>query len=456
MATDRLEERSRFQSFTDLYRSRTMLVLLFLGIAGGLPNVMVTSVAQAWTSSVGWSVTAIGALTFCTLPYALKFLWAPIVDGVSLPILGRLGRRRGWLILSQILSLAALIALSLWGPVATDPLGAVVWSPSEIDAALFHNRIFFVLLCVTAFFSATQDIVADAFRADSLSPTELGAGASTFVTGYRIAFMVFGAGVLLAADAVSWRIASTAASIGMLLGLAATLVAREPQLIGVVRPGLADSVVQPIALFWNVWRWRMIALALFVLLFKLPDQLTNSITTPLLMKGLAYSAESIGWVRQSFGFAMTIVGAGAGGWMVARMGVIRCLWIFGFAHSISIGGFLILALAFGATVHATPTTAPPIWALMSAIAVENIVIGMVTSGFVAFLMAICDHRYTATQYALLTAIMAAGSSVAGGMSGALAERFDYPLFLVIAMLSGIPGILLISFVRPSAQAQRVS
>ena len=283
MATDRLEERSRFQSFTDLYRSRTMLVLLFLGIAGGLPNVMVTSVAQAWTSSVGWSVTAIGALTFCTLPYALKFLWAPIVDGVSLPILGRLGRRRGWLILSQILSLAALIALSLWGPVATDPLSAVVWSPSEIDAAAFHNRIFFGLLCVTAFFSATQDIVADAFRADSLSPTELGAGASTFVTGYRIAFMVFGAGVLLAADAISWRIASTAASIAMLLGLAATLVAREPQLVGVVRPGLADSVVQPIALFWNVWRLRMIALGLFVLLFKLPDQLTNSITTPLLM-----------------------------------------------------------------------------------------------------------------------------------------------------------------------------
>ena len=425
---DRLGNRSRFQSFTDLYRSRTMLVLLFLGIAGGLPNVLVTSVAQAWTSSVGWSVTAISALTFCTLPYALKFLWAPIVDGVSLPILGRLGRRRGWLILSQILSLAALVALSLWGPVPIDPPSGVVWSPSEIDAAIFHNRIFFVFLCATAFFSATQDIVADAFRADSLSPTELGAGASTFVTGYRIAFMVFGAGVLLAADAISWRLASTAASMAMLLGLAATLVAREPELVGVVRPGLADSVVQPLVRFWSVWRIRIFALALFVLLFKLPDQLTNSITTPLLMKGLAYSAESIGWVRQSFGFA----------------------------HSVSIGGFLILAVAFGATVHATPTTAPPIWALMSAIAVENIVIGMVTSGFVAFLMAICDHRYTATQYALLTAIMAAGSSVAGGMSGALAERFDYPLFLVIAMLSGIPGILLIPFVGPPDQAERGS
>lgn len=453
MATDRLEERSRFQTFTDIYRSRTMLVLLFLGIAGGLPNVLVTSVAQAWTSSVGWSVTAIAALTFCTLPYALKFLWAPIVDGVSLPILGRLGRRRGWLILSQILSLAALIAMSVWGPVATDPPSGVAWSQSEIDAALFHNRIFFGLLCVTAFFSATQDIVADAFRADSLSPKELGAGASTFVTGYRIAFMVFGAGVLLAANAISWRIASVAASTAMLLGLAATLVAREPQLIGVVRPGLADSVVQPIAIFWKVWRWRIVALALFVLLFKLPDQLTNSITTPLLMKGLAYSAESIGWVRQSFGFAMTIVGAGVGGWMVARMGVVRCLWIFGFAHSISISGFLILALVFGASIHSTLASSPPVWPLMFAIAVENIVMGMVTSGFVAFLMVICDHRYTATQYALLTAIMAAGNSFAGGMSGALAERFDYPLFLVIAMLSGIPGILLIPFVRSATLQQ---
>ena len=150
---------------------------------------------------------------------------------------------------------------------------------------------------------------------------------------------------------------------------------------------------------------------------------------------------------------MTIVGAGVGGWMVARMGVVRCLWIFGFAHSISISGFLILALVFGASVHSTLASSPPVWPLMFAIAVENIVMGMVTSGFVAFLMVICDHRYTATQYALLTAIMAAGNSFAGGMSGALAERFDYPLFLVIAMLSGIPGILLIPFVRSATLQQ---
>lgn len=149
---------------------------------------------------------------------------------------------------------------------------------------------------------------------------------------------------------------------------------------------------------------------------------------------------------------MTIVGAAAGGWMVARLGIIRCLWIFGFAHSLSIAGFLALAIAYGATVHATPAVAPPVWALMPAIALENIVIGMVTSGFVAFLMSICDRRYTATQYALLTALMAAGNAVAGGISGAVAEALDYPGFLVVAMLAGIPGLVLIPFVKPPAAA----
>jgi PAT family beta-lactamase induction signal transducer AmpG len=429
-----------------------MLVLLVLGFAGGVPNVLVTTVAQAWTSSAGWSVTAIGALTFCTLPYALKFLWAPIVDGTSLPLFGRLGRRRGWLVVSQSLALLALVALSLWGPVPTDPAPGVEWTPGEFAAAALHNRIFFALLCAAAFFSATQDIVADAFRTESLEPTELGAGASTFVSGYRIAFVVLGAGVLLVAETITWRFATLGAALAMGLGVVATLSAREPELASGTRPTLTESLVQPVARFYSAWGGRVLFLAAFVLLFKLPDQLATNITTPLLMKGLAYSAESIGWVRQAFGFAMTIVGAAAGGWMVARLGIIRCLWIFGLAHSFSIAGFLALAIAYGATVHATPTVAPPVWALMPAIALENIVIGMVTSGFVAFLMSICDRRYTATQYALLTALMAAGNAVAGGMSGAVAEALDYPGFLVVAMLAGIPGLLLIPFVKPPVAA----
>ncbi len=429
-----------------------MLVLLVLGFSGGVPNVLVTTVAQAWTSSVGWSVTAIGALAFCTLPYALKFLWAPIVDGVSLPLFGRLGRRRGWLLVSQLLALFALVALSIWGPVPTDPAPGVDWTLGEFAAAALHNRIFFALLCAAAFFSATQDIVADAFRAESLGSAELGAGASTFVSGYRIAFVVLGAGVLLVAEAITWRFATLGAALAMAFGVVATLSAREPDIVGGVRPTLRESLLQPIARFYSSWGGRVLFLAAFVLLFKLPDQLATNITTPLLMKGLAYSAESIGWVRQAFGFVMTIIGAAAGGWMVARLGVIRCLWLFGVAHSVSIAGFLVLALAYGATVHATPVAPPPIWALMPAIALENIVIGMVTSGFVAFLMSICDRRYTATQYALLTALMAAGNAFAGGMGGKIADELDYPGFLIVAMLAGIPGLLLIPFVRPPTSA----
>jgi PAT family beta-lactamase induction signal transducer AmpG len=164
------------------------------------------------------------------------------------------------------------------------------------------------------------------------------------------------------------------------------------------------------------------------------------------MKGLGYSAASSGWIRQAFGIGMTIAGAGVGGWMVARLGVVRCLWIFGIAHCLSIGGFLALAVSYGATVHSTPAAPPPVWALVPAIGIENFVIGLVTSGFVAFLMGACDRRFTATQYALLTALMAAGNALAQWASGALAAALDYPAFLVVAMLAGAPGVLLIPFV----------
>jgi PAT family beta-lactamase induction signal transducer AmpG len=415
----------RRTSLARLYGNPTMLALLALGFAGGLPNVMITDVAKAWTSAAGWDVAAIAALGFWTFPYALKFLWAPLVDAVPVPILGRLGLRRGWLLLTQVGVLAGLVTMCLLGP---DRPGAFV-----------------AAVAVVAFLSATQDTVADAFRTETLTDEELGAGASTFVTGYRIAFVALGAGILASADAIGWRVAALVGSVAMVLGIVATLRAREPA-IARTRPGLRDSIVQPVAAFWRSWGVAFLALVPFVLLFKLPDQLANGITTPLLMKGLGYSAASIGWIRQAFGIGMTILGAGVGGWMVARLGVVRCLWIFGVAHCLSIGGFLALAVSYGATVHAAPAAPPPTWALVPAIGIENFVIGLVTSGFVAFLMGACDRRYTATQYALLTALMAAGNALAQWASGALAAALDYPTFLVAAMLAGVPGVLLIPFV----------
>jgi PAT family beta-lactamase induction signal transducer AmpG len=411
--------------FLRLYANRTMLVLFALGFAGGLPNVMVNDVASAWTAADGWDVAAIGALGAWTLPYALKPLWAPAVDAVRLPFAGRLGLRRGWLLATQSAALAALAAMCAAGPS----------SPAAFTAAF----------AMVAFASATQDTVADAYRAEILRPEQMGAGASSFVTGYRIAFVALGAGILASAEAIGWRAAALAGSFAMAAGIVATLLAEEPA-IPRPRASLRGAVADPVTAFVRAWGPAFPALLGFVLLFKLPDQLANAITTPLLMKGLGYSAASIGWIRQAFGIGMTIAGAVAGGWMVARFGVVRCLWAFGVAHCLSIGGFLALALAHGATVAAVPAAAPPAWQLVPAIGLENFVIGLVTSGFVAFLMGACDRRFTATQYALLTALMAAGNSFAKWAGGALAAQLDYPAFLVAAMAAGIPGVLLIPFV----------
>ncbi|MBM4098716.1 MAG: AmpG family muropeptide MFS transporter, partial [Planctomycetes bacterium] len=167
-----------------LYGNRTMLCLLALGFAGGLPNVMVTDIASAWATADGWDVAAIGALGFWTFPYALKFLWAPAVDALHVPVVGRLGLRRGWLLITQMAVLGGLVAMCFVGP--------------ERPVA------FTGLLAFVAFLSATQDTVADALRTESLREEELGAGASSFVTGYRIAFVVLGAGVLATADTVGW------------------------------------------------------------------------------------------------------------------------------------------------------------------------------------------------------------------------------------------------------------
>lgn len=439
MAMDGPSAAGERPSLARIYGSRTMLVLLALGVAGGIPNVTLTTVSQAWVTDTKWELAAIGWLGFLTLPYALKFLWAPIVDGVRLPVIGRLGRRRSWLLASQAATAAAILALGIWGP---EPMAG------ELGA---HNLVFFALMAIAVACSATQDIVGDAYRADILTPQEMGAGASAFVTGYRIAFVVLGAGALILAEYIGWRAAMCGAGALMLGGVAATLAAREPAVPRGAAADLRTAAVAPLRVFWEQWRWRLVALVLFVLLFKLPDQLATAITTPLLMKGLGYHADTIGWVRQGFGFAMTVAGAGVGGWMVARLGLVRCLWVFGVMHCVSIAGFLWLTVQYGAHAGATPAQAPPVLALMPAIAVENFVVGLVTSGFVAFLMSICDRRFSATQYALLTALMALGNSVASGLSGALAERLDYTLFLVFAMCSGIPSLALIPLLRPPPQ-----
>ena len=428
-----------------------MLVLAALGFSGGIPNLFATSIVPAWATMQHWGLELIGFLALFQLPYALKFLWAPLVDRVEIPYLSRLGQRRSWILAAQIAGLALIAAAALVGPRADETTNHL------------HNLQFMALLCGVVFFSASQDIVADAYRVEVLTRNQLGAGASVFVSGYRIGYIVVGAGVLAAADSIGWSTAVLCLCALGVVGIFATLWAAEPESRGIPEPGFRGAVIAPFATLSEHWGTRLIALVAFALLFRLPDQLANAMTAPLLLKGLGYTPAELGWVRQGFGFTLTIAGALTGGWLIARISLVRCLLVFGALQAISNGGFLLLALAFGATTATAIATAPaiapaiapamgaPVWALLPVIAVENFAGGLVTAGFVAFLMSVCQPRHVATQYALLTSLMAASGALAGSLSGVLAKQVDYPVFFLITIAAGIPGLILIAWMRPAAR-----
>jgi PAT family beta-lactamase induction signal transducer AmpG len=201
-----------------------------------------------------------------------------------------------------------------------------------------------------------------------------------------------------------------------------------------------------VASFVRAWRWRALALAAFVLVFRLPDQLGNSMLAPLLLKGLGYDSETLGAVRQFLGFGLTIAGALLGGWMVARIGMVPSLWIAGILQAASNLVFWAMAAAHGASVHADAAAAAPLWSLVAGIAVESVCGGMVSTAFVAFLMSICDRRLVATQYALLTALMAAAGAGIGGFGGVLARHLDFADYFLATALVGAPGIALVALV----------
>lgn len=425
-----------------------MAVLAALGFCGGLPNVMATSVVSVWASVAGWSVQAIGLIALLSFPYALKFLWAPVVDRVRLPWTGVLGQRRSWIVLGQVGAACAILGMAWCGAGPTAPASGAEWTPEEARSAEMRNVLFMALLAVMVLFSATQDIVADAYRTEVLEKRLFGLGAGFFVSGFRVAFVVVGALVLQSADRYGWGPAVAGVGVLALLGACVPLLAPEPPRRAPPEPGLRAAVVEPVAELWREWGGRVLVLAAFVLLFRLPDQLANAMTSPLLVRGLGYSPTDIGWVRQGLGFTLTIAGALTGGWLVARLGMVRCLWIFGVLQALSNAGFMVLARTYHAS-EAVPALAgaTPISALVPVIAIEAFAGGLVSAGFVAFLMSVCTLRNVATQYALLTALMAASGALGGALSGWMTHHMDYEGFFLASVLAGIPGVALIAFVR---------
>lgn len=405
-------------AYAAVFRSRKILVLLLLGFSSGLPLALTGGTLQAWLTVKGVDLTTIGLFALVGQPYTYKFLWAPLMDRYSIPLLGR---RRGWLVLTQL-------AL----------LGAIAWmgtlSPNDSPWLLAG------LALAVAFLSASQDIVFDAYRTDILGAEERGAGAAVSVFGYRIAMLVSGGLALILADGwLGWRGTYWLMAALMLVGVVTVWVAEEPAAPPRAPHTLGQAVREPLAEFFardGAW-----LLLLLIVLYKLGDAFAGSLSTAFLLRGPGFSLTEVGLVNKWLGVGATILGALAGGALMARLRLYRALLLFGVLQAVTNLGYMALALAGKSYVL-----------MIGAVAAENLCGGMGTAAFVALLMAMCDRRHSATQYALLSALAALGRVYVGPAAGEMAKIFGWPEFFLFTFLVALPGVAMLVWQRRRIEA----
>ncbi|MBD2232428.1 AmpG family muropeptide MFS transporter [Phormidium tenue] len=438
------------QSLVRVFQSRKMAAILLLGIASGLPYALMDDAFRGWMTKAQLDLRIIGWFSLISLPYSLKFLWSPFLDRFVPP---RLGRRRGWMVIGQLGLVVGIAILAL-------QMAAIATGPSPTPASVLQ-LVALIALGIT-FLSATQDIAIDAYRTDVLEEREMGAGAATYVLGYRIAILLTGAMAFILADRITWPWVYGVMAGLMGLGVLVSLWAPEP--VRTVHPpdSLKQAVVQPFGEFFSrLGVQRTIAVVLFILLYKLGDNLTAKMAIPFLGdQGLGFSDTDIGTIRQGLGLVATIVGTLAGGAALSQLGINRSLWIFGGLQALSNLGYLILAIV-----------GKNYLVMVLAINVENFCAGLGTAGFVGFLMSLCNARFSATQFALLSSLMAVGRDlIAGPASGEIAQRLQqfvqsnpniaaipalagatqqgWPLFFGITLLAALPGLMLLPVFAP--------
>ncbi len=401
---------------TKALRDPKMLALLLLGFSSGLPLFLTSRTLQAWMTVEGVDLSVIGLFSLVALPYSLKVFWAPLVDRYVPPFLGR---RRGWLIVTQIALLIAIAAMALHDPRRGLQL-------------LAFNAI------LIAVFSATQDIVFDAYKVDvSDTEAETGLAAAVGVFGYRIALLVTGALAFVLADHMAWRTVYLLMALFMVVGIVTTLWAPEPRAPAAAPLSLADAVKLPFMDFFKRSGFgRALLMLAFVIFFRYGDALAQNMVTPFLLQS-GYTATDIGTVQGGLGLAATIVGVLMGGAVVMRLGIGWSLLVLGIIQALS--NFVYYGLAL------VPDRYP---LMVGAIIVENISGGLGTAAFVAFLMSLCSHAFSATQYALLSSLNAISRDVLVAPAGGLAEVTGWPTFFLITLAAAVPGMILLLVLRP--------
>ncbi|WP_247747564.1 muropeptide transporter [Achromobacter sp. HZ01] len=399
---------------SNVYTSPRVAPLLVLGFASGLPLALTSGTLQAWATVEGVPLQQIGFLTLVGTAYTLKFLWAPFVDRYVPPLLGR---RRGWMLVTQLLLAAAIMAMGALSPSsALQPLA--------------------LLAVLVAFLSATQDIAFDAYCTDVLRKEERGAGAAIKVMGYRLAMIVSGGLALILADQwIGWGYTYMLMGGLMLLCALATLWAPEPEHVATAPRSLREAVGEPLREFFT--RRGALAVLLLIVLYKLGDAFAGALSTTFLIRGAGFSPTEVGTVNKVLGLAATIVGALAGGSLMSRWGLYRSLMAFGLLQAVSNLAYWMIAVS--------PKS---IWLMATAVGIENLCGGLGTASFVGLLMALCRQRFSATQFALLSALSAVGRTyLAGPLTPPLVDSLGWPGFFLLTVLIALPGLVLLHMLR---------
>jgi len=438
-----------------LFLNRRSAALLFLGFSSGLPNTTLTSTFNFWLTDAGCTESQIGLLSFAALPYSAKFLWAPLVDNRRPPWPRGWGRRRAWILAMQA-ALTAVLAIAAFA----GPWGRVDAATSTDARGIDATMLVWMLVGVgtlMAFLSATQDISVDAHRADVSTDETRAACASMSVSGYRLAAAGVGAGAIYLAKRLGSSAAMGLTALLMLFCTAGTLIAPDPPEDRAPRRSFGEAVIAPLRSLASRLGHRAWLVAVFVILFKLPDTLPLAMVQPFLLRHMGYDSDDVATLRTAVGLGLSIVGAIVGAAIVPRLGMRRSLLLFGALQALSTGAFAVLALA---RIPADPGgglshwLAPPTLALLATVIVEYFCAGLVTAGFVAYLMWLCDRRWSATHYALLTSVVALGTAIAGagggwlieGMKASMGDDRAWTAFFGVAVLSGLPALVLVPFV----------
>ena len=424
-----------------------MASLLSLGFASGLPYALTDDAFRAWLTSAKFDLSTIGWLGLVSLPYSLKFLWSPFIDRFVPPFLGR---RRGWILLTQGGLVLAILAVAL----QMFAIGNIL--PTERAGGL---PILAIAALILAFLSATQDIAIDAYRTDVLEVQEVGAGIGIWVLGYRIALLFAGFIGFNLASQIGWAWVYVLLAIVMSLGLIATIVAPEPPETSDRPTTLDEAVVKPFQEFFHrLGVQKVLLILVFTIFYRFSDAMVGKMAVPFLKT--LFSDGTIGTVRQGIGLVATIVGTLAGGAILSKIGINRSLWIFGFLQAISNIGYYAIAVV-----------GKNDYVLLAAINVENFCGGLGTAGFLGFLMLLCNPNFSATQFALLSSLFAVGRDLlASPFSGESAQFIQrnmpswtainqvswlagsdgkgWALFFLFTLVLAIPGMMFLPFFVP--------